>query len=398
MDGGNRGRIVFLFFLVAVSAAGWVMGQSEMSYAELKKVEDIVIYSDPKFYAAFPSVICRPDGELIVAFRRAPERRLLGEKDVAHADSNSQLVLVRPADNGRTWSEPELIFAHPLGGSQDPCLLQLRDGTIVCTSYGWCRVPPDFAKDDPAISRYRDFAFMGGYILKSFDGGRTWLGPIIPPPVPGSQAKELCGAPCPAFNRGAMCEGSDGRLYWGVTKRAGIDPQVTSIQLFVSRDQGETWEHRCGIAGDPTGRVQMNETSLYMTPGGKLVAFIRTFGNDDYGAVAFSTDGGKSFGLWLDAGFKGHPHHLLRLPDNRALLVYGYRREPYGIRARVLEPECGDFASAAEIVIRDDGGNADIGYPWAVVTADGRILIVYYFNLNDGTRHIAGTILAPEGK
>ena len=76
------------------------------------------------------------------------------------------------------------------------------------------------------------------------------------------------------------------------------------------------------------------------------------------------------------------------------LLVYGYRHPPFGIRARVLDAECTDFATAPEIVLRDDGGSVDLGYPWATMLGDGsRALVVYYFNEKDGTRYIAGTLL-----
>ena len=369
---------------------------TELPRAGLEKVEDVVIYADEKYYCAFPSAVRLPDGELLVAFRRAPERRLLGAESVAHADPNSQLVLVRSRDGGRNWSEkPELIYAHPLGGSQDPCLLRLRDGTLLCTGYGMCRVEPGFAQDDPARARHGDFLFLGGYILESSDGGATWRGPILPPPVPGDLARDLYGNPFPAFNRGAMCEASDGLLYWGATRRDSVEPARFSIQLLVSADRGETWKRRCTVAEDKSGGVNFNETSLYETPGGDLVAFIRTFGFGDRGAVARSSDGGRSFEPWEDAGFRGHPHHPLRLPDGRVLLTYGYRHAPYGIRARVLEPECHDAASAPEIILRDDGGNADVGYPWAAPLPDGRVLAVYYFNRDDGPRYIAGTILSP---
>ena len=61
--------------------------------------------------------------------------------------------------------------------------------------------------------------------------------------------------------------------------------------------------------------------------------------------------------------------------------------------ARVLDPECTNFAVVPEIVLRDDGGNGDLGYPWATLLSKNRALVVYYFNVGDGTRHIAGTIL-----
>ncbi|RYD88128.1 MAG: exo-alpha-sialidase, partial [Sphingobacteriales bacterium] len=73
--------------------------------------------------------------------------------------------------------------------------------------------------------------------------------------------------------------------------------------------------------------------------------------------------------------------------------VYGYRHKPFGIRARILNAECTDFKTAPEIILREDGGNGDIGYPWSVQLDKKRVLVVYYYNLDNNTRHIAGSIL-----
>jgi hypothetical protein len=123
------------------------------------------------------------------------------------------------------------------------------------------------------------------------------------------------------------------------------------------------------------------------------VAFLRTAGFDDHACLARSTDGGKSFQPWQDLGWQGHPLQATRLPDGRVLVVYGYRHKPYGVRARVLDAECTNAASAPEFVIRDDGGTTDLGYPWAVPLDGRRVLVVYYFNRAGGPRHIAGSIL-----
>ena len=83
----------------------------------------------------------------------------------------------------------------------------------------------------------------------------------------------------------------------------------------------------------------------------------------------------------------------MHLKDGRILLVYGYRQAPFGIRAKILNAECTDIATAPEVVLRTDGGNGDIGYPWAVQLPNGNILVAYYFNINDGTRHIAASLM-----
>jgi hypothetical protein len=270
-------------------------------------------------------------------------------------------------------------------------MVQMQDGTLVCSSYGWAMLQDAVAARMTNSLRHGPFVFLGGYLMRSTDGGHSWSGPIAPPHVPVDTSEDAFGQPTAAFNRGAMCEGRDGRLYWVVAVHPAVSPRRTETHLLISGDKGTTWQYSCPAATDP--KVTFNETSLYETPKGDLVAFTRTANFDDHTVVARSTDGGKSFQPWEDAGFQGHPHYALRLPDQRVLLVYGYRHKPFGIRARVLDAECSDFKTAPELVLRDDGGNGDIGYPWATLLTDGRILVTYYFNLANGTRHIAGTVL-----
>lgn len=374
---------------ILLSELGSGLAQTQLPPA-VKKIGDVVIYKDPQFYSAFPSIVRRPDGELLVAFRRAPERRAWGATGYTHTDPNSYLVMVRSRDNGKTWSEkPSLIYAYPFGGCQDPCMVQLRDKSILCASYNWAWLPTP-PSQMTNIYRHQSFVGLGGIILRSTDGGHSWEEPIIPPAARGEIIFDLSGKPAPACNRGAMCEGRDGRIFWAVaTSTSSRERKET--HLMISRDKGTTWEDSCVIASDP--KITFNETSLYETPRGDLIAFTRTENFDDHTVIARSTDGGKSFQPWQDAGFQGHPHYALRLPDTRVLLVYGYRHAPFGIRARVLDAECANAASAQEIVLRQDGGGGDLGYPWATMISKDRALVVYYFNINDGIRHIAGTVL-----
>ena len=192
-----------------------------------------------------------------------------------------------------------------------------------------------------------------------------------------------------------MCEGRNGNLYWVVANSDISKLEKTATYLLISPDKGRTWNYSCPVAQDD--KVALNETSIYETPGGDLVAFLRTENFGDHTAIARSTNGGKSFSAWQDAGFMGHPHYAMRLPDKRVLLVYGYRHAPFGVRARVLDPECANVSTAPEIVLRDDGGSGDLGYPWATMLSKHRALVVYYFNQKDsGPRYIAGTELEIE--
>lgn len=383
--------LVLLIQAVAAAAQG--------GSAQVKKLEDVVVYRDPMYYSAFPSLVVRPDGEILCAFRRAPDRRALWNAPAnTHTDANSYCVLVRSADNGRTWTrEPELISAHPLGGSQDPCMVQLRDGTIVCASYTWALIPPEGIGKVPQSAMHGgSYAFLGGYLVRSENGGRTWSGPIVPMALPGDQSLNALGKPVPAYNRGAMIERRDGRLSWVVVRADRTGPNLLSVHLIDSADKGNNWTYGCPVAEDTT--VSFNETSLIETRKGDLVAFIRTADFGGKAAYARSTDGGKSFTKWRDAGFVGHPFHPLQLKDGRVFLVYGYRQPPFGIRAKLLNPDCSDIETAPEIVLRDDGGSGDIGYPWAALLADGRVLVAYYFNVGDGTRHIAATLVKIDPK
>ena len=151
--------------------------------------------------------------------------------------------LVRSKDNARTWSaEPELIFAHPYGGSQDPCMVQLKDGSIICTSYGWALLKPEAAAKMTATPKHGNFVFLGGYHLISKDSGRSWQGPNLPPPMPESKNVGLFNKPLPAYNRGALCQGRDGRLFWVVAEMEQHQPQLTSVHLMISTDQGNDLE------------------------------------------------------------------------------------------------------------------------------------------------------------
>ena len=72
-------------------------------------------------------------------------------------------------------------------------------------------------------------------------------------------------------------------------------------------------------------------------------------------------------------------------------MTYGFRSPAYGIRARLSDDNGRTWGD--EIILRDDGGSYDLGYPLTVQRSDGKIVTVYYFNEHeDEERYIAATI------
>ncbi len=125
--------------------------------------------------------------------------------------------------------------------------------------------------------------------------------------------------------------------------------------------------------------------------GGRLLTMMRTLDTDGFLYQASSSDGG-----WIWTGLRrstiwGYPCHLLRLASGRLLCSYGYRREPFGVRAVTSSDDGETWDMDNELVIRDDGLHYDLGYPASAQLGDGRILTVYYFHDDAGVRYIAGS-------
>ncbi|MBP2310915.1 sialidase family protein [Azospirillum soli] len=366
-----------------------------------------VVYSERRFYSAFPSAATLADGTVLVAFRRARDYRWLhgapeeGGNDfdsVDHVDSRSHLVIQRFSPDFETVGEPQALPVDPEAGDQDANLLVLRSGRIVMGSFCWYPMSARHAARLKEKGVYffgspeatgAMFLFWGGCTRYSDDGGRTWSPhkylPELPdqgPIVPG--VRPMLGGAV----RGRAVEAPDGTLLMA-TYTGG---PYTSY-LFASRDRGESWELRSIIARDAEGKAGFCETALHLTEDGRLIAFHRTTGHGDHLVTSLSRDLGKTWEPWQTHSVIGHPYDACPLPDGRLLVVYGYRHQPFGVRARVWDPYKELLDDAPEFVIRDDAPSPDVGYPWATVLADGRVAVCYYICDAEGIRHIEATLL-----
>jgi Neuraminidase (sialidase) len=139
-----------------------------------------------------------------------------------------------------------------------------------------------------------------------------------------------------------------------------------------------------------------------LLPNGRMLCTLRAQRDprgDMWTEVFYSDDGGNTWAFLSRVNDFGSPGVLVRLPDGRLVMVYGYRLMPSGIRAKVSEDEGKTWG--AELIVRDDGGSWDVGYPNAWVTDDGKVGVIYYFNskndkikVNGGVRHICRSIFS----
>ncbi len=359
--------VLFMSNLLSSTAWGAAPAPKEMTVEKT----DFVICKEPGRYVGWPTVARTADGEILVVFS--------GDRE-AHICPYGKTQLVRSRDGGKTWSAPETINDTPLD-DRDAGVLVTHQGTLLVSWFtSLAFEQPEFdAGNDRA--RWRDpiaklsdgdrRRWLGHWLRRSEDGGRTW----------GLPVNTIVSSP-----HGPI-ELRDGRLlYLGLTALQGTAqlPKPAPERRMAaaeSRDDGRTWRV-VGYVPVPEGVPVEGFSELHAveTAAGKLVGMLRRDWEPGAGYLwqTESEDAGKTWSVPHQTRLWGRPPHLLRLHDGRLLASYGYRREPFGARA-CLSPDGGKTWDVAhEIVLRDDAPNGDLGYASSVQLDEATVLTVYY--------------------
>ncbi|HEV7277173.1 MAG TPA: sialidase family protein [Devosiaceae bacterium] len=345
------------------------------------------------------------NGDLVTGFKLI-ESSYGGEGEISHERltyRQGDLYLVRSCDNGKSWNGDTLTHVHRLDLTAED-ILALGDRDY--RSEG----PLDLASPDTLIMSGAVPAFLKqdsqAWLRASTDGGHSWRRHILLP---------MGGFPALSGSGSSMVR-SDGMNLVGLamTTEGGWSNRPL---VYASRD-GMEWRFLSFITPEPSGGSSVSTRDgsfifgairqfyprLIELHDGRILASVRyQRGARDviWTDVYRSDDGGMTWSFLSRVTEWGAPGDLVQMADGRVVCVYGYRVNPPGIRLKVSE-DCG-ATWGDELILRDDGGSWDLGYPRVIEHEPGKLLAVYYMNraddpvqMNGGVRHIAQTIFTPE--
>jgi len=365
-----------------------------------KDVEHAVVYRRENEFASHPYVRGfweTAAGHLICNFSLATVNYRGDPNHLAHihlvrSAGGRRSVTIRSEDRGRTWkvsnadrSRPSNDVRAPRAGVDGrpgrltelaPIDYTNRDVLLSNFNYLYMREDPlirDFHED---LKQLVDAPERQVFFRVSNDAGRTWSRSVMLP---------LDGLYSLAATESVTVR-PDGRALLflnGVTRQGATSRPL----VYRSTDDGTSFHFLSFITPDDESRygglVQMYPRGL-MLPNGRLLCALRLdrdWAGDMWTELYKSDDGGRTWQFLSRVNDFGAPGAPLRMSDGRLVVVYGSRLPPAGIRAVVSEDE--GLTWGPEILVRDDGGSWDVGYPRAWEAEPGRIGAIYYYNTKD---------------
>lgn len=286
----------------------------------------------------------------------------------------SSLRFARSLDGGRTWKMEMPSFND--------------DADTEKTEFPECPGGLDFTDPNSAVA-VRMVSSSRGFsrFYYSKDRAKTWQGPYH---LPHFERKGI------AARTDYIVNGKhDLMAFITASKENGREGRVFCTR---TTDGGKTWNLVSWIGPEPSGFAIM-PSSVRLSPTKILTAIRRKEGPEHWIDAWITEDNGQSWKFLnkpaeSTGGSVGNPPSMIKLKDGRLAITYGYRSEPYGIRARLSSDQGQTWSK--EIMLRADGGWWDLGYPRTVERPDGKIVTVYYFNdSKEQERYIAATIWDP---
>ncbi len=350
---------------------------------EPKVIEHVVVYKEKGRFGGWPANhgIWSWGDEILVGFSRGWYKDL-GNRHHIDREKPEEHWFARSLDGGKTWA------------LEDPS----QDGAIIPRGTALHGVAPpgmtpkepvdctggiDFTHPDFAMTlRMLDVHAAPCLFYYSMNRGKNWKGPFHFPMLGlkgiAARTDYLVNGKhdCMVFLTAAKSNRREGRPFCARTV-----------------DGGKTWEFVSWIGPEPEGFAIM-PSSVRLSEN-RIITSVRRRENERRWIDTYISEGNgvtwDYLGKPVDDLGDGNPPCMIQLQDGRLCLTYGYRGEPFGIRAQFSSDEGQTWTEPFHL--RDDGGGTDLGYVRTVQRPDGKIVSVYYFqNKIEPERYIAATI------
>ena len=334
-----------------------------------KVIKHVTVYGKAGRYGGWPANhgIWSWGNEIVVGFSAAYFQWIGPDRHPYDRSRPEEPYLARSVDSGETWTiEPTPSLVPP-------------EGMYTASGPGGkasdLSEPLDFTQPGFCMTfRMTDAQKGHSWFFYSYDRGMSWKGPFNFP---------MLGQKAIMARTDYIVNGKrDVLVFLTANKAAGGEGRT-----FMARttDGGLHWDFVAWTSPDPGAGFTIMPSSARLSKTDLLTTVrhedsLRKGPNwiDAY----LSTDDGKS---WNSIGrpipntgdHSGNPPSLVHLRDGRLAITYGFRSEPFQVRARLSSD--GGRTWGPDILLRGGAASWDIGYTRSVQRADGKIVTVYYW-------------------
>ncbi len=373
--------------LICFIFAGVILNQSLRAQPDSAGTKHVKVYYERGMFGGWPANfgIWNWGDEILVGFAKGSYKDLGPAMHNIDREKPELHLLARSLDGGETWE------------IEDPC--RTGKGALFVPNHGSYH---GIERTDVKLSKiiecngidfeHPDLAFTvrmtntnGAESLfwYSYDRGHQWEGPCL---LPEFSTKGTAGRTDYIVDSKNDC-----LLIITAAKSNGKEGRVMCVK---TTDGGKNWAFVSWIGPEPLEGYSIMPASVRLSDNEILVAVRR---NKSIAAF-ISSDNGLTWTELTDPvkdTGEGNPPAMIKMKDGRICLVYGSRKRPFSICAKIS----GDKGKTWSIpyILRQDGSGRDMGYPRIMQRSDGRIAAIYYFQdaITGPERYIGCTIWTP---
>ena len=378
--------IKILLFILVVS-----QGLTSFAQTDGKQIEHGVVFSEDGKYGGWPANhgIWSWGNEILVGFVEAPYNETAPGMHTYDIKSSGNKY-ARSLDGGVTWTITDAFeIGQKAWGHDNNISPEKAVKPIPLTA-----PIADFTDPEFILTFLRHNNHYGpSHFYYSNNKGKSWEGAFIFPDM---------GTPGIANRTDYIVDGKQSLSVFITAAKS--NKREGRVALARTEDGGLNWNLISWVTPEHGG-FDIMPSSLRLSES-ELLTTIRTRTENGTSFISSykSTDNGKTWKRLKnpapDTGAGGSPPALTQLKDGRLALGY-INRSNYGSRVHVRFSDDNGETWGNEITLRSgDGANRDAGYPRLTQNADGKLVMVYYWNnvLLEGSkpyRYIASTIFDP---